>query len=463
MDVKGQRVLVVGLGRSGVAAAKLLLDRGARVVGNDLRSTDALSPEARALRERGVELVLGEHDTQLFRRVDRIVVSPGVPPLPALEAAASGGVPIISEIGLAASFVKGAIVGITGTNGKSTVTELVGEMCKRSGRSTFVGGNLGTPLSEAVGTPAAYGAGVVVVELSSFQLERVPGLRVHAAALLNITDDHLDRYPSLEAYAAAKGEIFRNQQSDDVAVVPFGDARCEALSAIGSGRVLRFGGALGATGADARIEAGCIVDPISGVSLPVNELGITGQHNLQNACAAILLARSVGVEREAMEGALRDFRGLPHRMQHVRTLAGVDYFDDSKATNVGATVAALEGLQGRSGRVILIAGGKDKGGAYDPVAACMQKVGRAAVLIGEAAPLIERALAGLKMPVDRVGTLEEAVQHARSLAQPGDAVLLAPACASFDMFRSYAHRGEVFAEAVRSLIEDAARKGEGQP
>jgi UDP-N-acetylmuramoylalanine--D-glutamate ligase len=450
MELRGQRVLVVGLGRSGVAAARLLLDQGARVVGNDLRSLDALSPEARALKDRGATLELGQHDPQLFRRVDRIVVSPGVPPLPALEAAESGGVPIVSEISLAASFVESTLIGITGTNGKSTVTELVGAMCRASGKPTFVGGNLGVPLSEAVGTDAAKPGSYAVVELSSFQLERVPGLRVHAAALLNVTDDHLDRYPSIDAYAAAKGEIFRHQQPQDVAVVPAGDARCEALARIGRGQLLRFGGLDG----DARVERDMIVDSVSGLSFSAAELGIAGKHNLDNACAAVLLARAVGVSNDAIAGALRAFRGLPHRMQRVRTLDGVDYFDDSKATNVGATVAALEGLSDRQGRVVLIAGGKDKGGSYEPVAAAMKRVGRAVVTIGEAAPLIERALRGASYPIEYTATLEEAVERARVLAQPGDAVLLAPACASFDMFRSYAHRGDVFVRAVNALGED---------
>jgi UDP-N-acetylmuramoylalanine--D-glutamate ligase len=451
MELKDARVLVVGLGRSGVAAAKLLLDRGAKVIGNDLRSLDALSPEARALKDRGVELALGSHDPQQFRRVDRIVVSPGVPPLPALEAAASGGVPIISEIGLAASFVRSTVIGITGTNGKSTVTELVGEMCRQTGYPTFVGGNLGVPLSEAVGTAAAETGGYVVVELSSFQLERAPELRINAAALLNVTDDHLDRYPSIDAYAAAKGEIFRNQRADDFAIVPYGDARCEALAANGKGRVLRFGGQ-----GDAHVAIGSIVDDGSGLVMPVAEIGITGKHNLDNACAAVLLARSAGVSVASMLAALRGFRGLPHRMQHVRALDQVDYFDDSKATNVGATVAALEGLSERAGRVVLIAGGKDKGGAYDPIAQCMKSMGRAVVLIGEATPIIERALRGVPYPVERAASLEAAVQRAQELAEPGDAVLLAPACASFDMFRSYAHRGDVFVAAVRGL---SSRKG----
>jgi UDP-N-acetylmuramoylalanine--D-glutamate ligase len=323
-------------------------------------------------------------------------------------------------------------------------------MCRASGKPTFIGGNLGVPLSEAVGTDAAKPGGYAVIELSSFQLERVPGLRIHAATCLNVTDDHLDRYASIDAYAAAKGEIFRSQTPSDVAVVPAGDARCEGLARIGQGQIVRFG-----AGGDARVEGDAIVHAASGLSFPISALGIAGKHNLDNACAAVLLAYAAGVPNDAIDGALRSFRGLPHRMQRVRTLDGVDYFDDSKATNVGATVAALEGLSDRKGRVVLICGGKDKGGSYEPVAAAMKRVGRAVVTIGEAAPLIERALRGGSYPIERAPTLERAVERARALAQPGDAVLLAPACASFDMFRSYAHRGDVFVRAVNALGEDA--------
>jgi UDP-N-acetylmuramoylalanine--D-glutamate ligase len=215
--------------------------------------------------------------------------------------------------------------------------------------------------------------------------------------------------------------------------------------------MLRFGGE-----GDARVVVGSVIDEGSGLMIPAAEIGITGKHNLDNACAAVLLARSAGVSVASMLAALRGFRGLPHRMQKVRTLDGVDYFDDSKATNVGATVAALEGLSEREGRVVLIVGGQDKGGAYDPVAHCMKQMGRAVVLIGEATPIIERALRGASYPIERAVSLEAAVARARELAEPGDAVLLAPACASFDMFRSYAHRGDVFVAAVRSLTP---RKG----
>ena len=449
MELQGRKVLVVGLGRSGVAAARLLLTQGAHVIGNDQRSANELSDDARRLADEGVELALGGHDAALFTSVDQIVLSPGVPMLPALQAAERAGIPIASEIELAARFVRGTLVGITGTNGKSTVTTLVGDMCLRSGRPTFVGGNLGTPLVDVVGTPAAGVGGYVVVELSSFQLERIDKLHIEVAALLNVTEDHLDRYASFEAYADAKAGVFHNQTAADTAVVPSGDALCQALARRSAARVYSFGGADSAV----RIVAGELVDTESGLRVPLSEISLSGKHNHDNACAAALIARLAGVSPEHVRAALVAFRGLPHRMQHVRRLADVDYYDDSKATNVGATAAALDGLGDR--KVVLIAGGRDKGGDYAPIAQRMQARGRATVLIGEAAPLIAAALQDKGCRIERAQDLPGAVQRARELARPGDAVLLAPACSSFDMFRSYAHRGDEFQSAVRSLAGGA--------
>lgn len=446
MELRGARVLVVGLGKSGVASARLLVAQGARVIAADLRDEASLGAVAVELRALGVELQLGPHDPALFSAADRIVLSPGVGMNDALVAADRAGVPVISEIELAAWFLRGTIVAITGTNGKSTVTSLVGEMCAATGRPTFVGGNLGTPLVDAIGTKAAEPGGIVVAEVSSFQLERVARFRAHVAVLLNVTPDHLDRHGSLAAYAAAKGRVFHGQRPDDAAIVPAHDPICMPLARAGVGRVLSFG-----TGGDVEVREGVIVDHGSTLRLPVAELGLRGGHNVDNAMAAALAARMVGVGVAEITSVLRGFRGLPHRMAHVRDLDGVAYYDDSKATNVGAAVAALEGLEGQVSRVVLIAGGKDKGGSYAPLEAKLARLGRAAVLIGEAAPVIREALGKSSIPVVEASSMQEAVERARSLAQPGDAVLLAPACASFDMFQSYAHRGDVFQEAVRGL------------
>jgi UDP-N-acetylmuramoylalanine--D-glutamate ligase len=338
------------------------------------------------------------------------------------------------------------VIGITGTNGKSTVTTLVGEMCKQTGRPTFVGGNLGTPFCDVAGTPAADG-GYVVVELSSYQLERVERLRVQVGALLNVSEDHLDRYPSFDAYAAAKARLFDCQRAGDAAVVPEGDRICEQLASRGPAAVARFGGPHSAV----RVEDGAIVDEQTGKLLAVSQLRMRGAHNLQNACAAALCARLAGVPSAVITQVLSSFAGLPHRMVHVADVDGVGYYDDSKATNVGATMAALDGLAPEVQRIVLIAGGKDKGGDYGPLRDRLAACGRAVVLIGEARPIIERALAGAPYPLESAESMVDAVQRARRLAQPGDAVLLAPACASFDMFRSYAHRGDVFQAAVREL------------
>jgi UDP-N-acetylmuramoylalanine--D-glutamate ligase len=448
-DLRGQRVLVVGLGTSGLAAARLLAARGARVVANDVRDEGEMGEAAQAVRGLGAELVLGAHDPALFTSVDLVVVSPGVPPLAAVDAADAAGIPVVSEVELASWFIDATLIGITGTNGKSTVTTLVGDMCLRTGRPTFVGGNLGSPVVDAVGTEAAGPDGFVVVELSSYQLERVDRFRANVAVLLNVTEDHLDRYASFGDYVAAKGRLFHGQRRGDCAVVPAGDALCESLARVSSASVHRFGSPDG----DVRVDRDCIVNGTSSLALPVDALSVRGAHNLENACAAALAARLAGVEPPQVADALRAFRGLPHRMELVRTVGGAEYLDDSKATNVGAAVAAIDGLVDREGRVVLIAGGVDKGGSYAPLRERMERVGGAVVLIGAAASRIATVFEGSPIPVVHAGSMEDAVERASSLSEPGDAVLLAPACSSFDMFRSYADRGEAFQRAVCALAQ----------
>jgi len=450
-DLTNKRVLVVGLGKSGLAALQLLVARGAQVIGNDLRGEAELGDTALQARALGVELVLGGHDPALFTSVDHIVISPGVPPSAALDAAERAGIPIASEVELAAWFMDAFVIGITGTNGKSTVTTLVGQMCERTGRPTFVGGNLGTPLVDVVQAPAAHG-GYVVVELSSYQLERVSELRVHVGALLNVTDDHLDRYPSFDAYADAKANLFRGQRAEDSAVVPAADAFSRSLARRGPGHLHTFGAPDGLV----RVEHGQLVDVERGPIVAVSELRMRGAHNLDNACAAALCARLAGVPCEHIAAVLRSFEGLPHRTVHVADIDGVAYYDDSKATNVGAAVAAMDGLAPSAQRIVLIAGGKDKGGDYTPLRERLERSGRGVVLIGEARPILERALSGADFPVVSADSMAQAVTAARELAQPGDAVLLAPACASFDMFRSYAHRGDVFQDTVKQLTNIGA-------
>lgn len=447
MTLDGKRVVVVGLGKSGLAAARLALREGARVTINDKKSEAELTGPAAEARALGVELSLGGHPEALFLGADLVVLSPGVPKLAAVDAARARFVPIVPEVELASWFLRGTLVGITGSNGKSTVTTLIGEMCSASGRPTFVGGNLGDALSNAAFSPAAGEDGIVVAELSSFQLEDIESLRCAVAILLNVTDDHLDRHGSFAAYAAAKGRIFHPQQRADHALVPEGDELCLSLARAGAAHVHTFWGASG----EVKVEAGVLRDTVSGLSVPIAELKMRGLHNQSNACAAALAARLVGVEATAIAKVLRSFAGLPHRMVHVRDLDGVAYYDDSKATNVGATCAALDGLADLSGKVVLVAGGVDKQGSYAPMRERMEKLGRAMVLIGEATPILERAFEGSPLTLVRATTIDDAAAKARSLARAGDAVLLAPACASFDMFQGYAHRGDEFQRAVRAL------------
>ena len=445
MDLQGKRAVVIGLGRSGIAAARLLLGKGAAVVGTDAAPRPRLSPEALGLEKAGAKLALGRHDPAVFQSADLIVISPGVPPFPAVIAAEKSGVPVIGEMELASRFVSAPIALIGGTNGKSTTTALVFEMLSRAGKKTFVGGNFGTPLAEVTGEPWD----AIVLEISSFQAERVPTLHARVHALLNITDDHLDRYPTFEAYAHAKGNPFEQMTEDDTAVIPFGDPLVAREAARGQARPVTF--SIDRREADITVSGGAIVDRLRGTSYPLSLLKIAGSHNIANACAAIACASALGASPDAIAAALRSFEGLGHRTVLVAEVAGVRFYDDSKGTNVGASVAALRGLA--EPKAVLIAGGRDKLGDYAPLIAALRDKGRALVVIGEAAPRIGEAATGV-LPVVRAQSMPEAVRAARSLATPGDAVLLSPACSSFDMFRDYKDRGDAFVRAVRDLSQE---------
>jgi UDP-N-acetylmuramoylalanine--D-glutamate ligase len=441
--------MVVGLGESGLAVVRFLAGRGARVVVNDRRDHEALGPAATEAEALGASLVLGGHPDGAFEDLDLIVVSPGVPPLAQLDRAEQRGVPVLGEVELAARFIDAPIVAITGTNGKSTVTTLIGEMSRRLGKPVFVGGNLGRPMIEAAGTDAGGTGGLVIVELSSFQLERVSQMKAHIAVLLNITADHLDRYPSFEAYAAAKARIFERQSANDFAILPADAPDLRDLVDDGEGTVVLFDGRNG----EVRVIDGVLTDSQSSLHVPVSELKIRGSHNVSNACAAALAGRLLGVRQDDVGSVLREFKGLAHRTQYVRSVEGVEYIDDSKATNVGAAVASIDGLAGSKGKIVLIAGGVDKGGSYRPLRQRMSEEGRAVVVIGEAAPLLECEFADSPVELRHASSMSDAVTQAAALARTGDTVLLAPACSSFDMFRSYAERGDHFQRAVQSLGE----------
>jgi UDP-N-acetylmuramoylalanine--D-glutamate ligase len=443
MNLSGKTVVIVGLGESGVAAAELARKRGADVVASDSAPPDKLSAAARALADKGIRVEAGAHPAGVLMRAHLVVVSPGVPPLPVLDQARSAGVEVIGELEFASRYVEAPMVAVGGTNGKSTTTALVHIMLLESGKRTFVGANFGVPLSRVVGESFE----VLVLEVSSFQMERAPTFHPRIATLLNVTDDHLDRYPNFLAYAAAKGNMFVNQGVEDVAVVPKGDSLASREARRGDARLVTFG-----PGADIGVDEGsrAIVDRLRERRYPLADIRLTGTHNLLNVAAAVACASEAGATHEAIARALSKFEGLAHRTALVGEVAGVRYYDDSKGTNVGAAVAALRGLA--EPRVVLIAGGRDKRGAYAPLAQELAQKGRALVLIGEAADRIAGETKGT-VPQARAASMAEAVTLAASFAQAGDAVLLSPACSSFDMFRDYKERGDVFAREVRALKE----------
>ncbi len=453
------RTLIVGLGVVGQSLCRFLLGQGEQVVGNDAKSRASFTSAAE-LEELGVELLLGEHPHEVPAGVTRVVLSPGVPHLPLVDDAARKGIDVLGELDLVSPHLQGLVIAITGTNGKSTVTSLVGEMCASLGRPLFVGGNLGRPLIEAASSDAAGPDGIVVLELSSFQLEHVGAFRPHIAAILNVSDDHLDRYEDFVHYVDTKAALVRNQRSADRLVIParpdLAAPIIEAPSVASAQSVLlRFAGPDGIV----REQAGCIQNGQSGLSLRVDEVGLKGAHNIDNACAAALIAREAGASVGAIADVLRSYEGLPHRMKLVEVVEEVAFVNDSKATNVGAAVAALEGAKlGPEGRVVLIAGGRDKGGSYEPLVQALERKARALVVVGEASERIAHAVGSL-VPIERAQSLEQAVNLAARHAQAGDMVLLAPACSSYDMFRSYIERGESFERAVRAYQRS---RGAGQ-
>ncbi len=450
IELSGRRVVVVGLGASGVAAARLCVARGGTVIATDAKRMDELRPDVQrqcaALADVGAELVLGGHGRAGIESADLVVVSPGVPTLPQLEEATRRGVSVIGEVELAVRALKhdAPVVAVGGTNGKSTTTSIVGAILERHGQRAFVGGNLGEPLSAHVDEPWD----VIVLEVSSFQMERAPTFHPRVSILLNVTDDHLDRYDGLDAYARAKGNAFVQQTPADLAVIPPMDAVCETQARRGRGRITTFG-----PRGTVDVTEQSIVDRRSGETWARAELAIQGTHNAVNAAAAIAATVELGVPSQTIRAALASFRGLPHRMVLVAELEGVRFYDDSKGTNVGASVTALRGL--REPRAVLIAGGRDKGGSYEPLVAALRDKGKAAVLIGEARGAIARAI-GDAVPVHEVATLGDAVRLSRRLAAPGDAVLLSPACSSFDMFVDYKHRGDEFVREVQALAKGAS-------
>ncbi len=454
MELSGKRVLVVGLGKSGVASALFLKSRGARVTVSDSKPEAELRNEILLLLEHGITVETGGHGERTFRGQDLIVVSPGVPvDAPLLVQARSMGESsvtgtIIGEIELAARFLPGKIVAITGANGKTTTTSLAGEIIAAGNFSTLVGGNIGTPAISFVDEagPSTW----IVLEVSSFQLETIVEFRPRIAVILNITPDHLDRHKTFDNYVNAKARVFENQRADDFTVLNADDTTTAGLADRTRGQVVWFS-------RKKEVERGAIVrgrniyfrdGQREREILPFDEVSLKGGHNLENVLAGVSVGMLVGCQPEQIREAVRHFKGVEHRLEFVARVAGADYYNDSKATNVDATIKALESF---AGNVHLILGGKDKDSDYSVLQDLLRERVKRVYTIGAAAAKIEAQIQGATEIV-HAETLEKAVRLAREGAAAGDVVLLAPACASFDQFQSYEHRGRVFKETVHSLV-----------
>lgn len=449
MELKGKKVLVVGLGVSGFAAALFLRRHGAQVTVSDLRSAEALAKHIPALLDAGVNVEAGGHGHATFRRQDLIVLSPGVAPnTPEMDEARTFNIPIMGEVELAARFLKTDILAITGSNGKTTTTTLTGEILKAGGLATMVGGNIGLPAIELVDMPENRAGAWSVLELSSFQLESVDTFRPKIAMLLNLTPDHLDRHGSFENYAMAKERMFARQTAEDFLVLNADDARVQQAASRAASQVFWFsrtklvrqGTAVHQGVVVFRGSESASLEPV----LPVDAIPLKGAHNVENVLAAVCAARLAGVPAAQIADAVRSFHAVEHRLEFVAKVSGVDYYNDSKATNVDSTMKALESF---AGRIHLILGGKDKKSDYTTLRPLLHERVKRVYTIGAAAEKIEAHIAGA-VEVVHAETLPTAVTMAHDAAEAGDIVLLAPACSSFDQFENYEHRGRVFKDLV---------------
>ncbi len=471
MELKNKRVLVVGLGKSGKSAALFLRERGAQVTVSDSRSAAALAEQIPALLDEGIAVETGGHGLLTFRKQDLIVVSPGVPyNMPELQQARAFGLPIIGELEMASRFLQGQVIAITGSNGKTTTTALLGKIFADAGGPTLVGGNIGTPVIDLVAESIRLSGGAseeeadssaalrndkqkvwTVLEVSSFQLETVEEFRPHIAVVLNITPDHLDRHGTFEDYATMKARIAARQGAEDFLVLNAEDKPTQMLAGKTRAKVYWFS-------TQRPIKQGAFVHGESVLFLareggrpepvlPVAEIPLKGAHNVENVLAAVCAARLGGVSAESIRASVAGFQAVEHRLEFVATVRGVDFYNDSKATNVDATKKALEAF---AGGVHLILGGKDKNSDYTELADLIRTRVKTVATIGSAAEKIERQLAGI-VKIVSAGTLDVAVKTAAENAVPGEVVLLAPACSSFDQFESYEHRGRVFKEIVKGF------------
>lgn len=452
IDLRGKRVLVVGLARTGVATATFCATRGAHVTATDSRSESEIGDALRMLRDAAVTLELGGHREETFLQQDLIIPSPGVPADEVhLQTARAHGVNVWSEIELAYRFTKGRLIGITGSNGKTTTTSLVHHILTTAGMHSILAGNIGTPLIACVGAMKEHSW--TVAELSSFQLELIDTFRPNIGVLLNLTPDHLDRHHTMEAYGAAKARMFENQTGGDAAIVNADDPIAAKYAPSRAG-VYKFSRKRELT-QGAFVLGDEIVFRHNDAKerlLRIADIPLVGAHNLENVLAAATAARLAGASAAGIAAAVRSFAGVEHRIEFVAEIGGVRYYNDSKATNVDATLKALDAF---SGRILIILGGKDKGSDYTVLQKPLREKAILALLIGAAADKIERQISG-SVAIERAETLERAVETASHAAQPGDVVLLAPACASFDQFQNYEHRGRTFKELVHKLERQSA-------
>jgi len=447
MELNGKRVLVVGLGKSGVASAIFLKQHGARVTVSDTKSGDELRNEIPALLDHGITVETGGHGERTFRGQDLIVVSPGVPvDAPPLVQARSLGETVIGEIELAAQFLPGPIVAITGSNGKTTTTTLAGEIMTSAGFPTLVGGNIGTPAISLA--ERAKPETIIVLEVSSFQLETIQIFRPKVAVVLNVTPDHLDRHRTFDVYVNAKARIFENQQGSDFAVLNADDPTCVSMATRTRAQVFWFSRQKEVQQGAWVHDGNILFRDRTGQKeiLQVSEIPLKGAHNLENVLAAVCAGALMGCAPGKIRQAVQDFKAVEHRLEFVATINGVDYYNDSKATNVDATIKALESFPAN---IHLILGGKDKGSDYSVLNDLLRQRVKRVYTIGAAAAKIESQIKGVELV--HAETLENAIRKANAVAQLGDVVLLAPACASFDQFKSYEHRGQVFKDVVRGL------------
>ncbi|HIP40730.1 MAG TPA: UDP-N-acetylmuramoyl-L-alanine--D-glutamate ligase [Desulfocapsa sulfexigens] len=446
----GQRIVVMGLGVSGRAAVKFLVSQGAHAFVSDSRGFNALPlADQEYLQKNNITFEGGGHSISFLAQGDAIFISPGIPTdLPLLQEMREKGVVILGELALAAPYLSESVVAVTGTNGKTTVTALIGELLASSGKKVFVGGNIGTPILDYLCSSEK--ADVLVLELSSFQLESAGNFCPHIGVLLNITPDHLDRHGTMADYLAAKMKMFSHQKTDDKAILFAGDSGYEKVrESLNKQEIYCFGGWQSDCAAKGRSNEVWVDVQGKPEKFSLKGSRLNSHTGLLNSEAAILVASLLGCEKKDIEKGLQNFAPASHRLQHVRTRHGVEFYNDSKATNTGAVLSALESF---TGNVILIAGGRDKGEDYTVLKEMVQKKVRDLLLIGEAAQAIETALDGV-CQTRRAETMETAVLMAADIAREGDIVLLAPACASFDMFDNYGQRGDVFMQAVMALPE----------